>query len=112
MIRNQQGSTVMTDEEGYLVDPASWDEQVAQQLSREEQLSLSTEHWQIIDFMRRYYESHQVAPDTRFTVRFMAQTLEYGKQARNRLFRLFPYGYVKQACKIAGMKRPRGWSTG
>jgi len=31
---------------------------------------------------------------------------------RNRMFRLFPYGYVKQACKIAGMKRPRAWSTG
>jgi len=24
----------------------------------------------------------------------------------------FAYGYVKQACKIAGMKRPRAWSTG
>lgn len=29
-----------------------------------------------------------------------------------KLFNLFPYGYVKQACKISGMKRPRGWSTG
>ncbi len=26
--------------------------------------------------------------------------------------REFPYGYVKQACRIAGMKRPRAWSTG
>ena len=24
----------------------------------------------------------------------------------------YPYGYVKQACKIAGMRRPRAWSTG
>ena len=31
---------------------------------------------------------------------------------RNRLFELFPYGYVQQACKIAGMIRPRAWSTG
>lgn len=31
---------------------------------------------------------------------------------RSRLFELFPYGYVAQACKIAGMKRPRAWSTG
>ena len=31
---------------------------------------------------------------------------------RNDLFRLFPYGYVKQACKLAGMRRPRAWSTG
>jgi len=28
------------------------------------------------------------------------------------VFDLFPYGYVKQACKIAGMKKPRAWSTG
>jgi tRNA 2-thiouridine synthesizing protein E len=35
-----------------------------------------------------------------------------GKAARNDLFVLFPYGYVKQACKIAGMRKPRAWSTG
>jgi sulfur relay (sulfurtransferase) DsrC/TusE family protein len=27
-------------------------------------------------------------------------------------FELFPYGYPGQACKIAGMRRPRVWSTG
>jgi len=32
--------------------------------------------------------------------------------ACKRIFELFSYGYVAQACKIAGMKRPRGWSTG
>ena len=37
----------------------------------------------------------------------------YAPQAgRERLFQLFPYGYVKQACKIAGMRKPRAWSTG
>jgi tRNA 2-thiouridine synthesizing protein E len=35
-----------------------------------------------------------------------------GPASRNAIFELFPYGYVKQACKIAGMKRPRAWSTG
>jgi len=34
------------------------------------------------------------------------------KTAKQYLFKLFPYGYVKQACKIAGMQRPRAWSTG
>lgn len=29
-----------------------------------------------------------------------------------RLFELFSYGYLGQACKIAGMRRPRAWSTG
>ena len=35
-----------------------------------------------------------------------------GRGAHKRLFELFPYGYVKQSCRIAGMKRPRAWSTG
>ena len=35
-----------------------------------------------------------------------------GGGERNDLFVLFPYGYVKQACKIAGMRKPRAWSTG
>jgi tRNA 2-thiouridine synthesizing protein E len=35
-----------------------------------------------------------------------------GKDAHKKLFELYPYGYVKQACKIAGMRRPRAWSTG
>ena len=34
------------------------------------------------------------------------------KVAKDRLFQLFPYGYVQQACKIAGMIKPRAWSTG
>ena len=34
------------------------------------------------------------------------------EEAKQLVFELFPYGYVKQACKIAGMKKPRAWSTG
>jgi len=46
-------------------------------------------------------------------MKFMAEDLGTDKkQAKQFLFKLFPYGYVKQACKIAGMQRPRGWSTG
>lgn len=42
--------------------------------------------------------------------RHLAQRL--GPAAHKRLFELFPYGYPGQACKIAGMRRPRAWSTG
>lgn len=112
MIVNNQGSAVPTDTEGYLMEPDQWDEGIAEQLSREEGVRLGKEHWQVIRFMRGYYEEHRVAADTRFAVRFLAEALGYGRRARNHLFALFPYGYVKQACKIAGMKRPRAWSTG
>jgi len=112
MIVDNEGHQLQIDSEGYLVDPDSWDKVVAEQLAAGEQVELEKEHWQVIDFMRRYYEDHQVAADARFVIKFMAEEMGLGRQARNHLFKLFPYGYVQQACKIAGMKRPRGWSTG
>ncbi len=103
---------IETDDEGYLIDPNDWDEGVAKVLAQQEGLELSDEHWKVIRFMRNYYDQHQIAADARFVIKYLAEELGYGKNARSRLFELFPYGYVKQACKIAGMKRPRAWSTG
>jgi tRNA 2-thiouridine synthesizing protein E len=100
------------DEEGYLVDPAQWNEQVAEALAHAERIDLSEEHWAVIRFMREYYERHQIAPDARHVMKHLAEFKGAGKAGRNELFVLFPYGYVKQACKIAGMRRPRAWSTG
>jgi tRNA 2-thiouridine synthesizing protein E len=100
------------DEEGYLVDPAQWNEQVAEALARAERIDLSEEHWAVIRFMREYYEQHQIAPDARHVMKHLAEFKGAGKAGRNDLFALFPYGYVKQACKIAGMRKPRAWSTG
>lgn len=98
------------DEEGYLIDPVNWNEDVALQLAALENVELTDSHWDAIRFMREYYAEHQVAPDVRHVSKHLAQRL--GPDSRNAIFELFPYGYVKQACKIAGMKRPRAWSTG
>jgi TusE/DsrC/DsvC family sulfur relay protein len=100
------------DDEGYLVDPADWDEQVAEELARQESIVLSDDHWAVIRFVREYYEQHRIAPDARHVMKHLAKVKGAGKAGRNDLFVLFPYGYVKQACKIAGMRRPRAWSTG
>jgi TusE/DsrC/DsvC family sulfur relay protein len=104
--------TVRTDDEGYLIDPADWDAEFAQAIARQEGLELTDDHWAVIDFMRRYYDEHRIPADARFAIRFLAQERGKGNGARAALFALFPYGYVKQACKIAGMRRPRVWSTG
>jgi tRNA 2-thiouridine synthesizing protein E len=105
-------NTVELDTEGYLVNPEQWNPDTARLLAQKEGITLGADHWPVLDFMRRYYEEHQVAADARFVIKHMADELGHGAHARKRLFELFPYGYVQQACKIAGMKRPRGWSTG
>ena len=98
-----------TDVEGYLTDPADWSEDWAIEKAREIGIELTDDHWVALRFMRAFQEEHQVAPDARFVMRHLTETLGAG---RNRLFELFPYGYVGQACKIAGMRRPRALSTG
>jgi tRNA 2-thiouridine synthesizing protein E len=100
------------DNEGYLIDPADWSEEAAEALARAEGIALTEEHWAVLRFMRRYYDEHAIPADARFAIRFLAEERGHGATARKRLFELFPYGYVKQACRIAGMRRPRIWSTG
>jgi tRNA 2-thiouridine synthesizing protein E len=104
---------VVRDGEGYLTEPEQWTEDVARALAAEEKLNLTDEYWPILHFMRRYHEEHRVAPDVRHVLDFLTSENEMNKkEAKELLFRAFPYGYVKQACKIAGMMRPRAWSTG
>jgi len=98
------------DVEGYLTNPDNWSEAVAEEFAREENIGLTEDHWDVIRFMRNYYETHQIIPDVRHVIWHLEARL--GKGTRNKVFELFPYGYVKQACRIAGMRRPRAWSTG
>ncbi|MEW6164774.1 MAG: TusE/DsrC/DsvC family sulfur relay protein [Pseudomonadota bacterium] len=98
------------DAEGYLVEPQEWNEDVARALAEEIGVSLGDDHWDVIRHMRALFEEHQVAPDARHVIRHL--DTRYPGAGRKRLFELFPYGYPAQACKIAGMKRPRAWSTG
>ena len=107
-----EGRALAVDDEGYLVEPSDWNEQVAEELARHESIILSDKHWAVIRFMREYYEQHHIAPDARHVMKHLAAFKGAGKAGRNDLFVLFPYGYVKQACKVAGMRRPRAWSTG
>ncbi len=98
------------DEEGYLVDPVDWSEAWAERTAAEQGIALADDHWFVIRFTREMQLEHQVTPDARHVMRHLEK--RYPGQGRKRLFELFPYGYVAQACRIAGMKRPRAWSTG
>lgn len=101
------------DAEGYLIDPEDWNESVARELAASENLELDDAYWQVLRFMREYWTDHRMAPDVRHVVSHLAK--QWGtekKSAKARLFALFPYGYVQQACKLAGMQKPRAWSTG
>lgn len=101
------------DVEGYVVDPEDWNENLARELAAEEGLELTEAYWPALHFMRDYWQENKIAPDVRHVIKHLAELQGCDKkEAKQQLFKLFPYGYVKQACKIAGMQRPRVWSTG
>ena len=112
MLLELDGRAVSVDDERYLLDPAEWDEMIAVEFATQENIVLTDEHWAVIRYMREYFDSHQIIPDARHVIKYLADYLGSASTGRNDLFRLFPYGYVKQACRIAGMRRPRAWSTG
>ena len=101
------------DEEGYLYHPDDWTAKIATQLAKEEALDLNKEHWTVLHYIRDYHAEHSITPDVRHLVRYLADQKGCDKkQAKVLVFDLFPYGYVRQACKIAGMMHLRAWSTG
>ena len=110
---NQDKTGVLRDAEGYLVNPEDWSKSIALELAAEEDIEIDDDYWLALDFMRDYFNEHNIAPDIRHLMAYLATNYQCDKkEAKKRIFQLFPYGYVKQACKIAGMKRPRAWSTG
>jgi tRNA 2-thiouridine synthesizing protein E len=110
---NINNKEIELDTEGYLIHPEDWNKEVATALAKSEDILLSDDYWGVFSFMRTYYNEHGIIPDIRHTAKQFGVDLGVDKKlAKTKLFEMFPYGYVKQTCKIAGMKRPRGWSTG
>ncbi|HHI81516.1 MAG TPA: TusE/DsrC/DsvC family sulfur relay protein [Rhizobiales bacterium] len=112
-IRQLAGRKVECDQQGFLLNADDWDEAIAEALAVEEGIALGDDHWAVIQYMRDYLEEHSVAPDARHVFSYLAGRKNLKKRAaREFFFELFPFGYVKQACRIAGMRQPRAWSTG
>ena len=96
------------DEEGYLADLATWVPGVATVMSAQDDLELTDEHWDIIKFLRSYYEEYQIAPAVRVLTKSVGKKLGKEKGNSKYLYGLFPYGPAKQACRYAGLPKPTG----
>ena len=71
-------------------------------------LNLLFHHWEVINFLREYYEEYQIAPAVRVLTKQIGKKLGKDKGNSNYLYELFPYGPAKQACKYAGLPKPTG----
>lgn len=102
------GKQVELDEDGYMTNLADWSEEVASTLAKEDSLELSDAHWEVINFLRQYYEQYQIAPMIKILVKEIKKTMGADKGNTKYLYQLFPDGPAKQACRYAGLPKPTG----
>ncbi|MBF0611115.1 MAG: TusE/DsrC/DsvC family sulfur relay protein [Magnetococcales bacterium] len=102
------GKFYETDEYGYLINLADWTEKIAYHIANNEDVNLTEAHWEVIHFLRAYYEDYKIAPMIRILVHAVGRKLGKEKGNTKYLYDLFPGGPAKQACKIAGLPKPTG----
>ena len=102
------GKQIEVDEEGYLSNLNEWEKDIAEVMAKEDNIELSDDHWEIINFLREYYEEYQIAPAVSVLTKAVGKKLGKDKGNSKYLYELFPYGPGKQACKFAGLPKPTG----
>lgn len=102
------GKTVDLDEEGYLTTLSDWNEDVGKALAAQDDIELTENHWEVVHFLRDYYDEYQIAPAVRVLTKAIGKKLGKDKGNSKYLYELFPYGPAKQACRFAGLPKPTG----
>lgn len=96
------GRNIELDEEGFIINPEDWSEDLAGALAAAEGISeLTVDHWKVIYYLRDYYRQYQIAPMIRKLCKDTGCSLKY-------IYELFPPGPAKGACKLAGLPKPAG----
>jgi TusE/DsrC/DsvC family sulfur relay protein len=103
------GREVLTDQEGYILDMDAWSEGFASTQAEKEYLTLTDEHWQVIAFIRAFYEEHNVQAQVRDMVKHFREAWGPEKGNSRYLHDLFPMGGPqKQGNRVAGMRKTKG----
>ena len=100
------GTTIEHDEEGYIMALNNWSKELAELIAKEENIDMNEEHWEVVNFLRDYYEEYQIAPAVRVLIKAIRKSMGKEKGNNDYMYELFPYGPAKQACKIAGLPKP------
>ena len=97
------GKSLETDGNGNLVNPNDWDEDVAKALAAVDDIELSQEHWDVINYLRdQYLNDGGAQPMERVINKAMAKV--WGKKVSSKdLYTLFPLAPSKQGNRIAGL---------
>ncbi len=100
---------VRTCSEGYIVDVNEWSKDFAYAQAEVEGLKLNDEHWEVVNFLRDYYEKHRVQCEVRKMIKHFKQVWGTERGNSSYLHKIFPRGGPqKQGNRLAGLLRTKG----
>ena len=72
-------------------------------MAKHDDCELTESHWEVINFLREYYEEYQIAPAVRVLTKAIGKKLGKDKGNSKYLYELFPYGPPSrlQVCRSA-----------
>ena len=103
-----EGKQIEVDDDGYVLNLSDWTAGLAQKLADEDNINLTEAHWEVINFLRDYFEKYQIAPMIKILVKEIGKTMGKEKGNTKYLYELYPGGPAKQACRYAGLPKPTG----
>jgi tRNA 2-thiouridine synthesizing protein E len=90
------------DNDGFMVAPDLWNEEVACAIAKEEGIDeMTEEHWKVVIFIRNHWKENDLAP----AVRLICSEVGVGVR---QIFKLFTSGPARGACRVAGLPKPDG----
>ena len=96
----------MTDADGFLENLDDWNPEVARQLAAQINLTLTDEHWELIELAREFYATTDVVLAMRPLVKLASEQLGADKGTSIHLNLLFPDGAAKNLARVAGLPKP------
>lgn len=100
--REIAGKEIEFDEEGFMVNPDDWTEEIAQIIAKEEGIDqLEASHWKVIEFSRADFQVKGEAPGLR-------RITKEGGVSTKEIYQLFPKGPAKKVARISWLGKPHG----
>lgn len=100
------GREIALGPDGHLLDADEWCEPVAEEMARREGVELCDLQWWLIRFVRMHYAEYGMPPLMRVVVEAMRRDAGVENASSRTLYRLFPDGPIREACRYGGLPRP------
>jgi tRNA 2-thiouridine synthesizing protein E len=97
---------ILVDHEGYLVESADWNRDIAYAIAEKEGVELTDDVWEVIMFVREHYEVNQCIPEHRKLLQALLKNMARKKRRENMSTICFLMVMVSRPVRHAGMRVP------